>query len=457
MGVLLTVLAAAFAAAFALAACGGQAAQNPADTKIEESAVSSTVYIPQQTEEPSSALPEGKYGSPSARPEGTAEAAGSTRPEEPEPQYRAIPLPGEMRAMWVSFLEWRDMDISTEGAMRQNFGRLLDNCKAMGLNTVIAAVRPFSDALYRSAYYPWSHLITGTQGEDPGYDPLRVMTEEAHARSMRIEAWVNPFRVSHPEHGPEALAGSSPAVLNPSWVREQGGQWLDPGLPEVREMVVDGVAEILENYDVDGVHFDDYFYPEGNTDAFDAETYALYGEGGDLAGWRRENINEMIRNVYTAAKAANPTVSFGVSPQGNNENNYNEQHCDIRLWMAEPGYADYIMPQLYWGFHYMGNGGISAAFANKTAEWSGYTLRGDARLYAGLGAYRIGGGDGGDGPQDEWQSGHNLADMAAYLREDGRFSGFALFRYDSLYPPEDDPYRDIAASETAALTAMLRG
>lgn len=369
--------------------------------------------------------------------------------------YEAIPLPEEMRAMWISFLEWQEIDISTEEALRTNVGQMFDNCASMGLNTVIVAVRPFADALYKSEYYPWSHLITGTQGTDPGFDPLAAMIEEAHARNLRIEAWINPYRVQHPTHGPDTLSENNPATANPSWVRKEGGLWLDPGLPEVRELVVNGVVEIVENYEIDGIHFDDYFYPEGNTAAFDAETYTKYGNGEDLGSWRRGNVNEMVRSVYAAIQAANPSVSFGISPQGNNENNYNMHHCDIKLWMSEPGYVDYIMPQLYWGFDYIRNGNDKAAFANKVDEWSSYRLLTDVKLYAGLGAYRIGEGDQSDSYSGEWQSGHVLADMAQYISEAELFDGFALFNYNSLFPGEDSTYAALAAQEALALTAVL--
>jgi uncharacterized lipoprotein YddW (UPF0748 family) len=358
--------------------------------------------------------------------------------------------------MWISFLELQNIDISTEEALRANISQMYDNCAALGLNTVIVAAHPFMDALYESAYFPWSHLISGTQGQDPGYDPLAVMTEEAHTRGLRFEAWLNPYRVQHPTHGPDTLSGDNPAVVNPSWVRDQNGLWLDPGLPEVRELVIRSVVEIVEGYDVDGIHFDDYFYPEGNTSAFDAETYAQYGKGTDRAAWRRENVNNMIRGAYAAVKEANPSVSFGVSPQGNNENNYHEQYCDIKLWMDEPGYADYIMPQLYWGFNYIKDGSDIASFYNKTAEWASYPLCGDVQLYAGLGAYRVGDGDYSDDSRGEWQNGHSIADMVRYLRGTDGFGGFALFHYDSLYPPQGGGYPELASREVSALAAVLQ-
>ncbi len=441
----------ALCATFLLVACGAPVVQEPLPTATPQNETVSTVQASVAPIPSVSPLP---TPTEAATPESTPTPAPTPTPE---PAYSAIPLPEEMRAMWISFIEWQQIDISTEESMRAAANRIFGHCAQLGINTVIVAVHAFNDALYESEYFPWSHLISGQQGEEAAYDPLAVLLSEAHAFGLRVEAWVNPYRVQHPEHGPETLSEDNPAVQNPSWIREQGGLWLDPGLPEVRGLVTACVTELVERYEVDGIHFDDYFYPEGATEAFDTETYATYGGEMELADWRRQNVNEMIHGVYTAVKAANQSVSFGVSPQGNNQNNYNQQYCDINLWMAEPGYADYIMPQLYWGFQYTSpTSGDMAAFPNKLVEWSGYPRHESVRLYAGLGAYRIGEGDGSPGTAEEWKSGHNIADMVRLLRQTDGFSGFALFHYVSLFPLSvSDPYYALAASETAALAAEI--
>ncbi len=378
----------------------------------------------------------------------------------------AASLPGEMRAMWISYLEWLKNDISTEEKLREVLQRMFGECRAMGLNTVMVQVRPFGDALYPSKIFPWSHHLTGEQGKDPGYDPLAVMVEEAHAEGLRLEAWVNPYRVNLPGEdgpGPEELADTNPAVLHPEWVREvEGvGTFYDPGIPEVQAMIVEGLTEIAQNYEVDGIHLDDYFYPAfsaeqrgaGEDEAFDAETYAQYGAGQDLAAWRRENVNALVKAAYGAIKGANPALSFGISPQGNNDNNYNQQYSDVKLWLSTPGYCDYVMPQLYWGFNYrLQNGSDRFAFENIAREWAAYPRSDAVRLYAGLGAYRIEDGDGSDETEEEWNSGHNLADMVSALRGIEGFSGFALFRYEVLYGSGASP---LAAQEIAALTEVL--
>ncbi len=382
--------------------------------------------------------------------------------------YAAMPLPDEMRAMWVSFLEFERMDLSTEALAREAFTQVFSECAQLGLNTVILHVRPMGDALYESTLFPYSHFLTGTQGQDPGYDPLALMIEAAHSLGLRFEAWINPYRVQHAVAGPETLSENSPAVMHPEWAREVSGyMWLDPGLPEVRQFLAQGIVEIVQNYDVDGIHFDDYFYPEFLGDdaadtAFDADSYAQYGGNMGLAEWRRDNINRMMSQSYAAVKAANPSVSFGVSVQGNNENNYATMYADVQHWMSTDGYTDYVMPQLYWGFgHETQSGRTDYAFDNISATWASFVRSENVRLYAGLATYRIGmlqadgtrtdfGGNG-YGDNSEWESGETMAQQVSHLRGVPGFSGFALFRHDYLFQ-QDDP---VSESEQSALSAVL--
>lgn len=364
----------------------------------------------------------------------------------------AAPAGEEYRAVWISYLEWQRLAGCDEATFRENVATMLQNCADLGLNTVIAQVRPFGDALYQSELFPQSHLLSGTQGQSPGYDPLAILIEEAHARGLELEAWINPYRVQLTENLPSQLADTNPALLHPDWVRQaNGGLYYDPGLPEVRQLVVDGVKEIVANYDVDGIHFDDYFYPTTEA-SFDADTYAQYGQGADLADWRRDNVNQLVQQVYQAVKEIDPEVRFGISPQGNNANNYDQQYSDVALWMSQPGYVDYVMPQLYWGFGYLtASGRDDYQFSTLCRYWAGLERCSEVSLYIGLGGWRIGEGDGGSNDQSEWSSGHNLADMITDLRAAG-CGGFALYRYDSLYA---SGWPELAAAEREAMASVL--
>ena len=356
--------------------------------------------------------------------------------------------------MWVSYLEWAAMDFSTEDAFRAGVVQLLDNCTGLGLNTVLAQVRPFGDALYRSSLFPWSHLCTGVQGQDPGFDPLDVLLQEAHTRGISVEAWVNPYRLRSSAAMPPNLADSNLANTHPEWVcTVDEGLYLNPAEPAAADYVVQGVAELVQNYAVDGIHFDDYFYPTTD-ESIDAAQFAASG-AGNLAAWRRENVTALVRAVHDTVKTADPTLRFGISPQGNPDNDENQQYSDVTGWLASGGgdaVVDYLCPQVYWGQGFaLHNGSTRFAFENIVPAWLAYPRAADVALYFGLGAYRVGVGDGGSNENSlsGWSTGRALADQVAFLREQGA-GGWALYRYGSLFGPEQT---SLAAAECGALAA----
>ena len=360
---------------------------------------------------------------------------------EPAPSPQAAPNPalpsGEWRAVWVSYLEFAEMDFSSESAFRADATALMDNCLSLGLNTVIAQVRPFGDALYRSSLFPWSHLCTGVQGQDPGFDPLDVLLTEAHARGLSLEAWVNPYRLRSSASMPPVLAESSLLNAHPEWVcTVNEGAYLNPAIPEAADYVVQGVAELVQNYAVDGIHFDDYFYPTTDP-SIDAAQFAASGET-DLTAWRRANVTRLVKAAHDAVKAADPTLRFGVSPQGNPDNDRNEQYTDLSVWLTASGadaVVDYLCPQIYWGYGYtLSSGSTRFAFENITAEWLALPRAESTALYFGLGAYRVGTGDGGanEDSTSQWSTGSALAKQVETLRAQGA-GGWALYRYGSLF------------------------
>ena len=377
---------------------------------------------------------------------------------EPAPSPQAAPNPalpsGEWRAGWVSYLEFAEMDFSSESAFRADAAALMDNCLSLGLNTVIAQVRPFGDALYRSSLFPWSHLCTGVQGQDPGFDPLDVLLQEAHTRGISVEAWVNPYRLRSSAAMPPNLADGNLANTHPEWVcTVDEGLYLNPAVSAAADYVVQGVAELVQNYAVDGIHFDDYFYPTTD-ESIDAAQFAASG-AGNLAAWRRENVTALVRAVHDTVKAADPTLRFGISPQGNPDNDENQQYSDVTGWLASGGgdaVVDYLCPQVYWGQGFaLHNGSTRFAFENIVPAWLAYPRAADVALYFGLGAYRVGVGDGGSNENSlsGWSTGRALADQVAFLREQGA-GGWALYRYGSLFGPEQT---SLAAAECGALAA----
>ena len=352
--------------------------------------------------------------------------------------YLILPA-GEWRAVWVSYLEWAELDFSSEEAFRAGAAQLLDNCLSLGLNTVIAQVRPFGDALYRSQLFPWSHLCTGVQGQDPGFDPLDVLLTEAHGRGLSVEAWINPYRLKGSASMPAALAENNLMNTHPEWVwqnPDNGSAYLNPAIPEAADYVVQGVAELVQNYAIDGVHFDDYFYPTTDP-ALDAARFAASG-AGDLGSWRRANVTALVKAAHDAVKAADPTLRFGISPQGNPDNDLTEQYSDVTSWLTAEGedaVVDYLCPQIYWGFGYtLKSGSTRFAFENIVPAWCAMPRSGNVALYFGLGAYRVGTGDGGANEDStrQWSTGSALAKQVETLRAQGA-GGWALYRYGSLF------------------------
>ena len=386
----------------------------------------------------------------------TSPAAADSTPEPSADPNPALPA-GEWRAVWVSYLEWAAMDFSTEDAFRAGVVQLLDNCTGLGLNTVLAQVRPFGDALYRSALFPWSHLCTGVQGKDPGFDPLDVLLTEAHGRGLSVEAWINPYRLKGSASMPAALAENNLMNTHPEWVwqnPDNGSAYLNPAIPEAADYVVQGVAELVQNYAVDGIHFDDYFYPTTDA-ALDAAQFAASG-AGDLAAWRRQNVTALVAKVYRTVKAADPTLRFGISPQGNPDNDLDQQYSDVTAWLAAGGekkVIDYLCPQVYWGYGFtLHSGSTRFAFENIVPAWLSYPRAGDVALYFGLGAYRVGTGDGGANPDSVsgWSTGSALAAQVKDLRQQAA-GGWALYRYGSLFGAEAPA---LAEAECAALRAL---
>ena len=357
------------------------------------------------------------------------------------------------RAVWVSYLEWEQVDFSSAEAFTQAIGTMLDNIQSIGATVVLAQVRPFGDALYPSDYFPFSHLCTGTQGQDPGFDPLALLVDAAHARDLQLEAWVNPYRIQAGQT--PALCGASPARLHPDWVRyTDTGAYLDPANADVRQYIADGVGELCARYAVDGIHFDDYFYPTTDP-SIDAAQFAASGET-DLTAWRRANVTRLVKAAHDAVKAADPTLRFGVSPQGNPDNDRNEQYTDLSVWLTASGadaVVDYLCPQIYWGYGYtLSSGSTRFAFENITAEWLALPRAESTALYFGLGAYRVGVGDGGANADSvsQWCTGSALARQVTDLRSAGA-GGWALYRYGSLFRSDES---GLAAAERAALTAL---
>lgn len=359
------------------------------------------------------------------------------------PAASAIDLPAEgLRGVWVASvynIDYPSKTGMTVDELKSQADAMLDNIASMGLNAVFLQVRPSADALYESELFPWSRYVSGTVGQAPdgGFDPLRYWVEGAHARGLQLHAWINPYRITKEgETEWAALPDSSPAKQHPEWIVEhEDNYYFNPGLPAVQQLVVDGALEIARNYEVDGIHLDDYFYP--GTDFNDAATYARYGEDFDEIGdWRRDNVNQLVAALDTALHKLDRDLAFGVSPAGiwdNKDSNprgsdtrgrssYAEIYCDSLEWINE-GTVDYICPQLYWSI------GFEAADFQKLVDWWTDAVKtSDVALFIGLGAYRMAEA----APGDVWYGTDELARQLALIHSGKDIQGEVYFSYSSL-------------------------
>ncbi|SCF16370.1 Uncharacterized lipoprotein YddW, UPF0748 family [Micromonospora coriariae] len=326
--------------------------------------------------------------------------------------------PRELRGMWITTvnnIDWPSRRGLPAETVRAEFRGWLDLAVRRNHNAVFVHVRPSGDALWPSSYAPWSEWLTGRRdGRDPGWDPMEFMVAEAHARNLEFHAWFNPYRGGQPATvggpGPklDQLAPTHPLRRHRDWVvtypsadRPGSRLYFNPGIPEARAFVEDSMLEAVQRYDVDGVHFDDFFYPypEAGQDFPDGAAFARYGGGfANKDAWRRDNVNTLVREMSERIKAIKPWVKFGISPFGIWRNkrtdpagsataglqSYDDIYADTRLWVREQ-WLDYVVPQLYWHI------GFEKADYAKLLPWWAATVKGTGvQLYIGQADYRVG-------------------------------------------------------------------
>lgn len=344
----------------------------------------------------------------------------------------------EMRGVWVSSvinLDYPEQPTVSAAELRAEADEILDGAVECGFNAVFLQVRPCADALYDSDIFPWSIYLTGTQGEAPegGFDPLAYWVKAAHQRGLELHAWLNPYRVTRATAEWDKLSAESPAKQHPEWVVEyQGKHYFDPANDDVRQLLIDGAVEIVEGYDVDGIHLDDYFYP--GTDFPDKEAFAASG-AADIGDWRRDNVNKLIQGLDKALHRADPDIEFGVSPAGiwasntlniagsgttSTYSSYYNMYADSKKWVEE-GWVDYIAPQIYW------EAGHKTADFTALLDWWSDTVDGTGvDLYIGLADYKTTEAKASDSP---WYGGAEIARQLEACAGEENVSGTIHFRY----------------------------
>lgn len=336
----------------------------------------------------------------------------------------------EMRGVWISYIElsMENEQDKSERAFREKFEKIAENCRGFGLNTLIVQVRPFGDALYKSEYYPWSHILTGTQGKNPGYDPLKIMCEISNNYNLDIHAWVNPYRVTL-NNKPQKLSDNNPySTDNSIGLKTESGIILDPSNEKARKLIVDGIIEIVKNYDIDGIQFDDYFYPENIGDA-DSESYEKYtAEMGkdssmNIENWRKANVNMLVCETYRAIHSNSDDVVFGISPQGNIDNN-EKLYADVKSWCTCKGFVDYICPQIYFSTE-----NPALTFEDSLKSWCELDFYEGVNLYIGLAGYKAGTDD----DEGTWSNSNDiLAQEYKILEKYDKSGGFMIYSYNSI-------------------------
>lgn len=342
---------------------------------------------------------------------------------------------GELRAVWIPFMDLQVKGEFSEENFKQNYKDILSRTENAKLNTVFVQIRPFSDAFYPSKIFPWSHMLTGVQGKDPGFDPLKFMIDETHERNLEFHAWIVPMRIKNARF-PNELSDLNPYVkwkrdepdkFNKYVVEDKEYTYYDPAYEEVRQMIVNGVKEIVENYDVDGVNFDDYFYPSNNlwVDAKDYGNTVTNTEAKDeseIIKKRKDNINSLISETYSAIKSIKDYVDFGVCPQGNFDN-ARRGGADIDTWASSEGYVDYLCPEIY-----TNSVNPVLPFEKAASDWRKLTSCNKIKLYAGLGLYKTGTSEYDKGT---WLTSDDIImKQIEHLRKE-KFDGFSL--YSSVY------------------------
>lgn len=340
------------------------------------------------------------------------------------------------KAVWISYIDLAPMLTGkSEKEFRHDFEQACENIKGLGCNTVYVHVRAFGDAYYSSKLFPWSKGVCGNIDLKPDFDPLEIMIDCSHESGLSFHAWINPLRCEtevniqkisdnfkirqwydNPEKYDEYLVK----------VREDDFYWLNPAISDVRRLIADGVKEIVENYKVDGIHMDDYFYPTTEK-YFDAGAYVEAAVQVTLDEWRLDNCSQMVREIYKTVKTYNSEILFGISPQGNIENNYAYMFADVKLWASTEGYLDYIAPQIYFGYE-----NKAKPFADTIIEWSNLVACKEVSLVIGLAPYKI---------RDDVEFAEDVGIISEQISDSfdmDNCNGVALYNYINLFGIDDD-------------------
>ncbi len=368
---------------------------------------------------------------PETRPV-TTTSAHTKAPTKPAPSVQ-----NELRGIWISCFDHISAAGKTRAEYKAATDKMFSNIRDCGLNTAFVHLRAFSDAFYQSDIYPYSVYIAGKEGATLPFDPFAVMLESASQYGISVHGWINPFRVST-KKDPSLLSGKNPAKAILDSGNAEGeicilsnGIYYNPSCPSNHERIIDGVREIISKYDIDGIHIDDYFYPSTAAEV-DKKQYAQYKAAGgtlSLSDWRRNCVNAFVSSLYSAIKSFDSSLVFSISPAAQLDKNLNELYADCELWLSKAGYADLIIPQIYFGFEHE-----TQDFRFLLEKWSSISRASGVRLACGIAAYKCATNDkyAGSGAS-EWQNNTDiLARQLKAIRNNKNYCGFVVFSYQDL-------------------------
>lgn len=341
----------------------------------------------------------------------------------------------EIRGAYISYLEYLTYFQGNSLSINKAYiKKMLDNLKSLNVNTIFLHVSPFSDSIYNSKIFPYSYTLTGTEGKNPGMDYLEYFIKEGKKREIKIHAWINPYRISM-SNDISLISKNNPAyaLLNTNDVKiTNEGIYYNPASYKVMSLIINQVIELITNYDIAGIHFDDYFYVNGEIDLVNYENYKLENNLDiSLTDYRLNITNSLIRNVYKTIKDYNPNLIFSISPDGNINNNYKYHFADVKTWLKEDNYVDLILPQVYYGFE-----NEYKPFIQTLNEWHDL-IQNKVKIVPVLAFYKVGRIDNQAGSgQDEWLNNQDIITRQInFSKTLDKYNGYIFFRYDFLFNP----------------------
>lgn len=346
-----------------------------------------------------------------------------------------IPEGTKNKGVFISYIEYKKY-LKDKNAldMKKEIDKMINTVKDYNINFIILHVKPFSDAIYESKIFPSSSSIVSEEGDKLPFDVLDYFIKKAHKNNIQIHAWINPYRISN-YTDTSKISITNPAYkwLNTNNVKviQDKGIYYNPASSEVQELIISGVAELVENYDIDGIHMDDYFYPD---DTIDLENYEQFKNTISLSDYRLSNTNKLVKSIYTTIKKIKPNVVFGISPEGNIENNYKNNYADVKTWITNEGYIDYIMPQLYYGFS-----NETQPFIPVINKWKDLITI-DIDFMPALALYKVGIVDEyAKSGKEEWINDKDvITKQIKIINNMEKTAGYSLFRYSYLIEKNND-------------------